>query len=741
MTPKVSLAVITGNAGRYIRRFLDSFQPWVDEVIVVRAIGNQEPDETLDVAGACGCVTAEYHNTRKDWPHVDDFGAARNVAFDLASHEWVMWADLDDILEGGEFIRADLADMPEECEALSVPYDIRDDQVRIFRERVIRMGAARWVNPVHENLDFPNGVKVAETQRWQIVHAPVGHRKANDERNVRLLEAIEKPNGSQRFHLFQSLRAVGRVDDAMRLAAGIIQERPDDVGEAEVFEILLALAQLAEDPQTRKAYCAQAVALCPERREGYGEMAICEMATGRPEKAEAWLEAMESQRLPASPPWNTRRKFHGWLAPHLRGMVLRMTGHPEAADAIETNHFVRSGAKISLLHATRGRHAMAAATRRLWFERAADPDAIEHIFGLDFDDESAMQLTCHRHVWLAGNGGPVEAWNACAEHSRGEVLIQLSDDWDPPLHWDKAILEAIGDTSKEAVLAVSDGGRRDDLLCMAILTRARYRKQGWMFHPEFFSMHSDNWFTHCAKRDRVVIDARDRITIEHLHPVFGKGEMDETYERSNSGHQYCIGEGILRRIRTGVRVSSEIPGWFDFRDVYDRIALTVPDGGKVVEVGCYKGRSAVYLAQRFEDFNRTPDFFLVDTFRGDADTGTGDFYDECRQNLEAADLDHLPRMIREESVDASALFEDGSLDAVFIDAAHDFESVKADLAAWRPKVKPGGILAGHDADSYGVQKALADAHIEAGRVGRCWFTEISHFSHENETGQKPITTR
>ena len=53
-------------------------------------------------------------------------------------------------------------------------------------------------------------------------------------------------------------------------------------------------------------------------------------------------------------------------------------------------------------------------------------------------------------------------------------------------------------------------------------------------------------------------------------------------------------------------------------------------------------------------------------------------------------------MIRELSVPASKLFQDCSLDFVYIDAGHDYKSVSADLEAWFPKVKRGGLIMGDD---------------------------------------------
>ena len=48
------------------------------------------------------------------------------------------------------------------------------------------------------------------------------------------------------------------------------------------------------------------------------------------------------------------------------------------------------------------------------------------------------------------------------------------------------------------------------------------------------------------------------------------------------------------------------------------------------------------------------------------------------------------------SAEAAARVPDGSMDFVYIDARHDYESVLEDLDAWYSKLKPGAIFAGHD---------------------------------------------
>jgi hypothetical protein len=87
------------------------------------------------------------------------------------------------------------------------------------------------------------------------------------------------------------------------------------------------------------------------------------------------------------------------------------------------------------------------------------------------------------------------------------------------------------------------------------------------------------------------------------------------------------------------------------------------------------------------------------------------FYAEARRRLAAhGERSEIWRLT---SLAAAARVPDQSLDFVYIDARHDYESVMEDLAAWYDKVRPGGIFAGHDyvdgvvrSTVFGVKRAV-----------------------------------
>jgi hypothetical protein len=68
--------------------------------------------------------------------------------------------------------------------------------------------------------------------------------------------------------------------------------------------------------------------------------------------------------------------------------------------------------------------------------------------------------------------------------------------------------------------------------------------------------------------------------------------------------------------------------------------------------------------------------------------------------LEARKVQHdfmgRATIVRRYSVDAAKLHQNDSLDFVYIDGNHSIDNVIADLAAWTPKVRSGGLIMGHD---------------------------------------------
>lgn len=76
-------------------------------------------------------------------------------------------------------------------------------------------------------------------------------------------------------------------------------------------------------------------------------------------------------------------------------------------------------------------------------------------------------------------------------------------------------------------------------------------------------------------------------------------------------------------------------------------------------------------------------------------------YSECKERLSM----YNATIVRKPSLDALNLFEDGSLDFVYIDANHDFPNFINDLHQWSKKVKIGGIVSGHDYAVFSYKKA------------------------------------
>lgn len=148
----------------------------------------------------------------------------------------------------------------------------------------------------------------------------------------------------------------------------------------------------------------------------------------------------------------------------------------------------------------------------------------------------------------------------------------------------------------------------------------------------------------------------------------------------------------------------------------DEIAHLLNERGLVgcgVEVGVQTGLYSETLLRTWQGAH----LISVDPWREDAPDAYVDIanrpqdaqdanYEATRARLEP--FGRRSSIWRATSVEAAARIPDHCLDFVYLDARHDFDSVVEDLEAWLPKLRPGGILAGHD---------YVDGHFPAGVFG------------------------
>jgi len=176
------------------------------------------------------------------------------------------------------------------------------------------------------------------------------------------------------------------------------------------------------------------------------------------------------------------------------------------------------------------------------------------------------------------------------------------------------------------------------------------------------------------------------------------------------------------------------PDYFDYATLYDMMVANSCDGAKFVEVGCLHGRSSSYLGVEIVNSGKEISVDFIDPwFQYDAQRAyldkipDRDAYKSFLSNLSLIPgLRH--RAIRLESDEAASLYADQSLDFVFLDGDHSERAVATDLVSWFPKVKRGGVLAGHDYYFEGVHAAVQSHFAQSGypveAMGNCWMVRV-----------------
>jgi hypothetical protein len=112
------------------------------------------------------------------------------------------------------------------------------------------------------------------------------------------------------------------------------------------------------------------------------------------------------------------------------------------------------------------------------------------------------------------------------------------------------------------------------------------------------------------------------------------------------------------------------------------------------EIGVYKGEFSVKFCQAGLRLYAIDPWRVYEHYKHPRGQARLDFqYEHTKRVLAPYPL---CKIIRKTSMEAIEMFKDNSLDFVYIDANHEFRYIAEDLSEWTNKVRPGGIVSGHD---------------------------------------------
>jgi hypothetical protein len=209
----------------------------------------------------------------------------------------------------------------------------------------------------------------------------------------------------------------------------------------------------------------------------------------------------------------------------------------------------------------------------------------------------------------------------------------------------------------------------------------------------------------------------------------------------------------------------DVPGLFNFDDIYQEAVRAAPlEGAHFVEIGVLFGKSAVFMADEIERSGKKIAFDAVDpliptiadlkyfmeTRRSHQPEGLDpepaarstsgrslletlsanvtwpDHPDVVSLVLELSRKRNLVNLVRSNGQVRASSYPAESLDFVYIDALHTYDDTSELLRAYLPKIRPGGVLGGHDySDDYpDVRRAVHDVLGSDVKISRQSFTWI-----------------
>jgi glycosyltransferase involved in cell wall biosynthesis len=297
---------------KLLNNCLDSIYSWVDTIYIT--ITGKE-GQCPEIEKVC----KKYNAKISYFKWVNDFAQARNFNFSQAKEDWILWADSDDEIKGGEYLGSVINLLNREGADIGVlDYEYDHDKwgnvtVQHKKARIIKNdGCVKWVGKLHEDLMPQREVKSYFIENIKIIHKSTPERKEEaKERNLKiaLLQYQENPADPKNiWDVANALLSLGKLKEAIRFYLEFI---PKSGSEEEKYLAWIRTAGAMRDlGDFERAIESEWEALkirpeYPDAHLGLGEIYY---RMGKPQYAKEWLIQGLTKEIPeyTAIVWNPR---------------------------------------------------------------------------------------------------------------------------------------------------------------------------------------------------------------------------------------------------------------------------------------------------------------------------------------------------------------------------------------------------------------------------------------------------
>lgn len=205
--------------------------------------------------------------------------------------------------------------------------------------------------------------------------------------------------------------------------------------------------------------------------------------------------------------------------------------------------------KFSIIHASYGRPKIAMQTIDKWLSNCYNIHDIQYILSIDECDpeynnyERVVGKVFYEKLGRSiTNSDAIEAYkksfrglsnetntsvaaiNNAAKQATGDIIIVISDDFEPIKNWDLNIYQQVYD--KEDWILKTQDGTQPWIITLPIMDRAYYERFGYIYNPAYSHMFCDTELTHVA--DLLGRNLTSSLLFKHNHYSVGGIAKDQT---------------------------------------------------------------------------------------------------------------------------------------------------------------------------------------------------------------------